>query len=135
MSCDYGFFREIEQTALTRSLLYWFQCEAVNPPPVYDHDDERIRIIKEDVARRRELYMERNVEADELAKIWTAQGWTVHVAQRTHVGYLGPKFLKQLEKIVSTLEIGEWTMTPVESSWAVVFATHKPEDIEPFKCL
>ncbi len=136
MSCDYGTYHKLEAAARERGMLWYFECDADNPPPIYDHDDERIRTIKSDPWHNSDLYMERNVEANELAKIWTAQGWHTHVAQFTHVGYLGPRFHNSLAKIIPALDgIGPWTMCPVEFSWAVVFATKNPEDIRFFKYL
>lgn len=128
-------FGYVMDKAREKGGLDYFECDTDIPPPVYDDDDERMRYLKERCAAMGHLWMERYLLADQMKEIWTIQGWTVYIAQFTHVGYLGPRFIKRMKKILETLDIGEWTMQPVEMSWAVVFATKNPEDIKVFEGL
>lgn len=131
---DYYAYNDLETKAREKGCGSYFEFDVDTPPPVFDEDDERIRMLKTTM-HRGSLYMERNADADYLARVWQGQGWTVHVAQFTHVGYLGPRFLKRLGKIIDAYDGGDFIMQPVERSWAVVIATRKFADIKPFKIL
>ena len=131
---DYHAFNELERRAREKGCGSYFEHDVDIPPPVFEEDDERIRTIKTRM-HQGSLYMERNADAEYLARVWQGQGWTAHVAQFTHVGYLGPRFLKRLAKIIDEYTGGDFIMQPVEGCWAVVFATRKFEDIRVFKSL
>jgi hypothetical protein len=127
-------YRDIETSAREKGYLWYFECDA-KAPPIYANDSDRVRALKMHMGSCPTLFMERYLLAEDFEKVWTDQGWTVHVVRKTPKGHLGPRFMNKLLKVISTLEIGDWTMIPVEMSWAVVFATRNPADIRAFQNL
>lgn len=73
----------------------------------------------------------RNMDANTYADMYRAQGWTVVKAVRTHMGYLGPRFLSAIERLAA-MPLHPWTMVPVESDWTVILAFSDADDAAAF---